>query len=168
MLGPESGFTIGFSLLRPRSRGSVRLASADPGAAPLIDPGFLTDERDVAGMLAGLRLAREIGGSDAMARWRKEEVLPGPAGETLDGQRDFLRHSIGTYFHGVGTCRMGTDPGAVTDLQLRLRGIDGLRVVDASVMPSVPGANTNATALAIAERAAALITGRQRLETASA
>ncbi|WP_127353823.1 GMC family oxidoreductase [Actinacidiphila soli] len=74
MLGPESGFTIGFSLLRPRSRGSVRLASADPGAAPLVDPGFLTDERDVAGMLAGLRLAREIGGSDAMARWRKEEV----------------------------------------------------------------------------------------------
>jgi choline dehydrogenase len=162
MLGPESGFTIGFSLLRPRSRGSVRLASADPGAAPLIDPGFLTDERDVAGMLAGLRLAREIGGSDAMARWRKEEVLPGPAGETLDGQRDYLRHSVGTYFHGVGTCRMGTDPGAVTDLQLRLHGIDGLRVVDASVMPSVPGANTNATALAIAERAAALMTGRER------
>lgn len=166
MLAPESSFTIAFSLLRPHSRGSVRLASADPGAAPLIDPGFLTDERDVAGMLAGLRLAREIGGSVAMARWRKEEVLPGPAGDTLDGQRDFLRHSIGTYFHGVGTCKMGTDPAAVTDPRLRLRGIDGLRVVDASVMPSVPGANTNATALAIAERAAALITGRERLAAA--
>lgn len=161
MSGPENGYTIEFSLLRPRSRGSVRLSSNDPYGAPLIDPAFLTDQRDVSGMLTGLRLARAIGGSDAMAGWRGEEVLPGPTGDTPERQRDFLRHSVGTYFHGVGTCAMGEAPTAVTDTDLRVRGVDGLRVVDASVMPSIPGANTNATVLAIAERAAERITGHR-------
>jgi choline dehydrogenase len=157
MQGPRNGFTIRFATLNPYSRGSVRLAPGDPAAAPLIDPGFLTDERDVAGMLAGLRLAREIGGAQAMAEWRKEEVLPGAA-STAARQHDFLRRSVGTYYHAVGTCKMGTDTAAVTDPQLRVRGIDGLRVADASVMPSLPAANPNATVLAIAERTADLIT----------
>jgi choline dehydrogenase len=160
MQGPRNGFTFRFSLLNPHSRGSVRLAPGDPGAAPLIDPGLLADERDVDGMLAGLRLAREIGGTQAMAGWRKEEVLPGAAVRTAAQQHDFLRRSVGTYFHPVGTCRMGTDPAAVTDLQLRVHGIGGLRVADASVMPSIPAANTNATVLAIAERTADLITAQ--------
>jgi choline dehydrogenase len=160
MQGPRNGYTISFALLGPYSRGSVRLASSDPGIAPLIDPGLLTDQRDMDGMLAALRLAREIGGARAMAKWRQEEVLPGAAVTTADRQCDYLRRSTGTYYHPVGTCRIGTDPAAVTDPQLRVHGIGGLRVADASVMPSIPAANTNATVLAIAERAADLIADR--------
>ncbi|HEY0803689.1 MAG TPA: GMC oxidoreductase, partial [Pseudonocardiaceae bacterium] len=158
--GPQYGYTISFALLSPHSRGSVRLASGDPGVAPLIDPGFLTDERDVAGMLAGLRLAREIGGAPAMAAWRQDEVLPGAGVSTAGQERDYLRRNVGTYGHSVGTCRMGIDPAAVIDPRLQVHGIDGLRVADASVMPSLPAANPNATVLAIAERAADLITGQ--------
>jgi choline dehydrogenase len=160
MQGPHNGYTIAFSLLSPYSRGSVRLAASDPDIAPLIDPGFLTDPRDVDSMLAGFRLAREIGRAHAMAAWRQEEVLPGAAVTTADQLLDFIRRSIGTYNHAVGTCRIGTDPASVTDPQLRVHGIGGLRVADASVMPSIPAANTNATVLAIAERAADLIADR--------
>jgi choline dehydrogenase len=160
MHAPHHGYTIAFSLLSPHSRGSVRLAASDPDTAPLIDPGFLTDPRDIDSMLAGLRLAREIGQAQAMTAWRQEEVLPGAAVTTTDQLRNYLRRSVGTYNHPVGTCRIGTDPGAVTDPQLRVHGIDGLRVADASIMPSIPAANTNATVLAIAERAADLITDR--------
>ena len=159
MQGPPNGYTIEFALLSPYSRGSVRLASHNPDIAPLIDPGFLTDPRDIDGMLAGLRLARQIGQAPALATWRQNEALPGAAVTTTAQQRDFLRRSVGAYWHPVGTCRIGTDPAAVTDPQLRVHGLDGLRVADASVMPSIPAGNTNATVLAIAERAADLITG---------
>jgi choline dehydrogenase len=160
MHGPRNGYTILFALLNPDSRGSVRLACAEPAAAPLIDPGLLADQRDVDAMTAGLRLTREIGEAQALAPWREEEALPGAAVTTAAGQRDYLRRGTGAYWHPVGTCRMGTDPAAVTDPELRVHGISGLRVVDASVMPSLPGANTNATVLAIAERAADLITAQ--------
>jgi choline dehydrogenase len=110
-------------------------------------------------MLTALRLTREIGAAPALAEWRKEEALPGPTVYTEAQERDYLRRSTGTYNHPVGTCRLGVDERAVTDLELRVRGIDRLRVADASVMPSIPGANTNATVLAIAERAAAMIRG---------
>jgi choline dehydrogenase len=156
---PREGFTIAFSALRPHSRGSVILASDDPEAAPVIDPGLLTDERDMRTMLTALRLSREIGAAPALAEWRREEVHPGSMVRTEAQERDYLRRSTGTYNHPVGTCRLGNDERAVTDLELRVRGIDGLRVADASVMPSIPGANTNATVLAIAERAAAMIRG---------
>jgi choline dehydrogenase len=160
MPGPQNGYTISFALLNPHSRGSVRLTSADPGGPPLIDPGFLADERDVDAMIAGLQLTREIGGAQALAPWRQEEALPGAAVTTAGQQRDFLRRATGAYWHPTGTCRIGTDPASVTDPQLRVHGINGLRVADASVMPSIPAANTNATVLAIAERAADLITGQ--------
>jgi choline dehydrogenase len=160
MLG-HSGFTIGFALLAPRSRGTVTLASADPGTAPQIDPGLLSDYRDVEDMLAGLLLARAVGTSPALAPWRTQEVFPGAAVQTGDQLQ--RAGNIGTYFHPVGTCRLGTGPDAVVDLQLRVHGVDGLRVVDASVMPSLPAANTNATVLAIAERAAAIITGHEHV-----
>jgi choline dehydrogenase len=156
---PAQGYTIAFSALRPHSRGSVAIASADPDVPPRIDPGLLTDERDMRTMLGGLQLAREIGEAQALAEWRKEEARPGSAVRTEAQQRSYLRHSTGSYSHPVGTCRLGT----VTDLELRVRGVDGLRVADASVMPSIPGANTNAPTLAIAERAAAIIAGRDRL-----
>ncbi len=155
--GAESGYTIEFSMLRPHSRGSVRLSSRKPTAAPLIDPAFLTDERDVTGMLDAMRLARQLGQTAALGKWRKKELLPGPAIFSDAEMRAYLRRSLGTYWHPAGTCAMGSSPDAVVGLDLKVRGVDGLRVADASVMPSVPGANLNATVLAIAERAADII-----------
>jgi choline dehydrogenase len=154
---PEHGYTIAYSMLRPHSRGSVRLASADPAAAPLIDPAFLTDQRDVEFMVRAARAARELGQAHALQGWRNDEVVPGPRVTSDQDLATYLRQSISTYFHAVGTCRMGADPDAVTDNDLRVHGIDGLRIADASVMPSLPSANTNATVLAIAEKAADLI-----------
>ena len=155
--GPANGYTIAFTVLHPHSRGSVRLASANPTAAPVIDPNFLGDDRDMVAMLTALGMARGIGRSPALDEWRDEEALPGPDVHDESELRDYLRRDADPYFHPVGTCRIGTDAAAVVDPQLRVRGIDGLRVVDASVMPSIVGANTNATVLAIAERAATLV-----------
>jgi choline dehydrogenase len=141
----------------PRSRGSVRLASAEPGSPPLIDPNYYADPRDLHAFAAGLRAAREIGRAAALDKWRGEEVLPGPDVDDEASLRAYLRRNLSTYAHPGGTCRIGTDAGAVVDTDLRVRGISGLRVADASVMPAAPSANTNATVYAIAERAAGLI-----------
>ena len=157
LTGPDAGYTIAFTTLHPHSRGSVRLADADPSSAPLIDPNYFGDDRDMDKMLTALRVAREIGSSPAFDDWRAGEALPGPDVQDPAGLRDYLRHDTDPYNHSVGTCRIGTDPAAVTDPQLRVHGIDGLRVADASVMPAIPGANTHAAVLAIAERAATLI-----------
>ncbi len=157
MSGPATGYTIAFTTLHPHSRGSVRLADTDPASAPLIDPNYLGDDRDMAAMLTVLRVARQIGASPAFDDWRAEEALPGPGVHDETELRDYLRHDTEPYYHAVGTCRIGTDPAAVVDPQLRVRGVDRLRVADASVMPTIPGANTHAAVLAIAERAAALI-----------
>jgi choline dehydrogenase len=155
---PAAGFTRVASAMAPDSRGTVRLASADPQAAPLIDPGFLRDGRDLNRMAAGLALIRQATASAAFAAAFPDaaEVWPGPG----DGLRDYIRRTLTSYHHPSGTCRMGTDPGAVVDPALRVRGVTGLRVADASVIPVIPNANTNATVLAIAEKAADLITGR--------
>jgi choline dehydrogenase len=155
--GPAAGYTIAFTTLQPHSRGSVRLADSDPASAPLIDPNYFGDDRDMAAMLTALRVAREIGASTAFDDWRAEEALPGPNAHDETELCDYLRHDTDPYCHPVGTCRIGTDPAAVVDPKLRVHGIDGLRVADASVMPTIPGANTHAAVLAIAERAAALI-----------
>jgi choline dehydrogenase len=113
-------------------------------------------------MLAGLRVARAVGGSRAMASWRVGEVFPGAA--VHDGEQLRRSGSVGTYFHPVGTCKIGTDAVAVVDPRLRVHGVEGLRVADASVMPSLPAGNTNATVLAIAERAAAILAGEDRAQ----
>ncbi|MEU3183058.1 GMC family oxidoreductase N-terminal domain-containing protein [Streptomyces sp. NPDC006923] len=157
--GPDSGYTIAFSAMNPRSRGSVRLASADAGVPPLVDPNYLGDDADFGTMTTGLRIAREIGRSAALSSWRGKEALPGPGVRSADDDsvRAYLRESLLPYFHYTSTCRIGTDATAVVDTDLRVRGIGGLRVADASVMPSLVSANTNATVYAIAERAAALI-----------
>jgi choline dehydrogenase len=154
---PEHGYAIAYSMLRPHSRGSVRLASPEPAVAPLIDPAFLTDKRDVEFMVRAARAARELGETHALKAWRNEEVVPGPRVTSDEELAAYLRQSISTYFHAVGTCRMGTGPTAVTDSDLRVHGLARLRIADASVMPSLPSANSNATVLAIAERAADLI-----------
>ena len=159
MPGAEAGYSILFSLMTPSSRGSVRLASADPSVPPLIDPHYLEDPTDVTRMVAGLRLAREIGETVALKPLRDEELFPGPDARTDDQLRDYVAKTLTTYFHPVGTCRIGTDESSVVDPDLRVHGITGLRVADASVMPSLVSGNTNAAVLAIAERAAHLITG---------
>jgi choline dehydrogenase-like flavoprotein len=155
--GRGEGYEIAVALMVPFSRGSVRLASAVPGAAPLIDPRYYTDSRDVDAVAAGLRLARELGQMPAFAPWRGEEWEPGADMRRKEDLRTYVRESASSYFHYAGTCRIGTDSDAVVDSELRVHGLRGLRVADASVMPSPVSANLNATVYAIAERAAQLI-----------
>jgi len=159
---PAGGFALVASAVAPGSRGSVRLASADPRDAPLIDPGFLTEPGDLDRLEAGLGMIRHATAGTAFTRLGVTEALPGP-GTRADGLRAWIRRTVGSYYHPAGTCQIGPRPddGAVTDPDLRVHGIDGLRIADASVMPLIPNAHPNATVLAIAERAADLITGRQ-------
>ena len=160
---PEAGYALAASVVAPASRGTVQLAAADPQTAPLINPGFLRDRRDLDRLEAGLAIIRQAAASLAfLSQVRAAETWPGPRVTTSAGLRDYIRGTVGSYWHPAGTCRMGpdTDPGAVVDPQLRVRGVAGLRVADASVMPVIPNAPLNATVLAIAEKAASLITGR--------
>ena len=156
---PEQSYTITVAAMAPYSKGSVRLASSDAGVPPAVDPNYLGDSRDITTMAAGLRLAREIGQADAFTDWRGAELHPGPDVDNDDAVRDYLHESLMVYFHYTGTCRIGNDEMAVVDTDLRVRGVAGLRVADASVMPSIPSANTIATVYAIAERAASLLKG---------
>ncbi len=157
------GMSCGARQQRPESRGHVRLRSADPMAAPLVQPNYLTDARDQAVLLAALKLARQLMASRAMAAYFEGEILPGPQVASDDELLDFARQRGSTAYHLAGTCKMGpdSDPMAVVDATLKVRGVQGLRVVDASVMPQVPSANTLAGALMVAEKAADLIRGRE-------
>jgi choline dehydrogenase-like flavoprotein len=146
-------------LVGPASRGTVRLRSTSLGDKPLIDPAYLAEEADVEAMVRGTKLARELASAAAFDPWRGEEVLPGESVQTDAELEDFVRHAAGSYFHPVGTCRMGVGPDAVVDPSLRVRGLEGLRVADASVMPSIVSANTNTAAMIIGERAADLLRG---------
>jgi choline dehydrogenase len=161
--GPSNGYTVAFSVMTPVSRGTLRLASADPTQAPRIDPNYLAEPEDLRRMLIGFKRAREIGAASALSGWRGRQVLPEPNVEDEAPARDYLARSTGPYFHLVGTCAIGH----VVDPQLRVCGIDGLRVADASVMPSIVSANTNATTVMIAERAAALIADNADTATAA-
>lgn len=157
-LKATNGYSILSGVMRPQSRGSVRIVSADPKATPLIDPNYLAVEQDMIALKAATNLAREIGNSDAYKDIRKAELLPGrTVADNPAAYRDFLRKSVSTYFHPVGTAKMGTDRMAVVDPQLRVRGIAGLRVADASVMPRITTTNTNAPSFLIGWRAAKMI-----------
>jgi choline dehydrogenase len=159
---PAGGFALVASAVAPDSRGSVRVASASPLDAPLIDPGLLREPRDVERLEAGLAMIRRAAAGSAFARLGVTEVHPGP--EVLGGElRAWTRRTVSSYYHPAGTCRIGpgTDQGAVVDPELRVHGITGLRVADASVTPVIPNAHPNATVLAIAERAAGLIAGQR-------
>ena len=157
---PEEGmgFSIGATQLRPESRGRITLASDDPFDDPVIDPRYLTDERDMEVLLAGLKEAREIANASALDEYRGEEIWPGEDVQTDAEMREHIRETCHTVYHPVGTCKMGDDDMAVVDDSLRVHGVDGLRVVDASVMPTLVGGNTNAPTIAIAEKAADLVT----------
>jgi choline dehydrogenase-like flavoprotein len=154
---PQGGVTLNSAYLRPRSRGTVRLASADPLAAPLIDPNYWADPHDREMSIRGLKLAREIMRQDALKPYVLAERLPGPDVQTDADYFNYACAHAKTDHHPAGTCRMGADPHAVVDPQLRFNGIAGLRVVDASIMPSVVSSNTNAATIMIAEKAADMI-----------
>lgn len=148
--------------LRPHSRGAVRLAGPDPLAAPLIDPRYLSDPRDLATTIAGAKLTRALMMAPALAPHRDREMHGVHDGMTDAEWEAHIRARADTIYHPVGTCRMGSDAGAVTDPELRVRGVPGLRVIDASVMPTLVSGNTNAPTIMIAERAAALIRADRR------
>jgi choline dehydrogenase len=157
-----SGCTLNSYTLRPRARGSVRLANADPVAKPLVDPNFLGDPYDVATSVEGVKISREIMRQSALGRYVKREHFPGDALRTDAEVEDYARRYGRTSYHPVGTCRMGGDDRSVVDPQLRVRGVDGLRIADSSVMPRLVSSNTNAPSIMIGEKAARLILGNRR------
>ena len=154
---PWSGCTFSVCQLRPESRGEVHIESRDPLAPPTIQPRYLSAELDRKVALAGIRFARRLAGADALKPYLVEEYRPGASVRTDEELLQFAREYGATIFHPVGTCRMGSDGGAVVDHRLRVRGIDGLRVVDASIMPTLVSGNTNAPTVMIAEKASDMI-----------
>jgi choline dehydrogenase len=156
-LETEPGVSVGCWQMRPASRGSVHIASADAGKAPVIDPCYLSEDLDRRTLVEGLRMARQLFEQPALREFVVQETVPGPEARDDAALLAYARANGGTVYHGVGTCRMGEDEGAVVDPDLRVRGVPGLRVVDASVMPQITSTNTNATVLMLAERAADLI-----------
>lgn len=161
----KNGYRLGAGPMRPESRGTVRLASSNPNDAPLIDPNYLATEHDRFVMREGLKLGRELLAQSAFKDFHQREDLPGIDVQT-DAELDaFIREDASSAYHPCGTARMGADGDerAVVDLELKVRGIDGLRIVDASVIPAVPSANINACVFMIAEKSADLILGRTPL-----
>lgn len=162
------GHSCHICLLRPRSRGSLRLASKDPADAPLIDPDFLADRDDMDRMLRGFHIMRGILAQPALADFGGKEFATSAAAQTDLQIEQFIRDHADTIYHPVGTCRMGPGSDAVVDAELRVHGLQGLRVVDASIMPRVVGGNTNAPVMMIAEKAADMIKAAAALPTGAA
>jgi choline dehydrogenase len=154
---PDEAITLTVAVGMPKSRGSIALRSADPDAAPVIRAGYFEDARDMDVMLEGIRLARALGESRAYAGLRGEMQLPASRDVSSDALRAFVRRTADTIFHPVGTCRMGADARSVVDPSLRVRGVDGLWVADASIMPELVNAQTHAACLMIGARAADLV-----------
>ncbi|MCW8088177.1 GMC family oxidoreductase [Sabulicella glaciei] len=158
---PErEGFTVTIRQGRPSSHGTVRLRSSDPRAAPLIAPRYLSNPADLPVLLRGIRRIRHVLLGPVLAPHIEREMVPGPEGDEDAGLIESIRAVSNTTHHFVGTCRMGGDPDSVVDPELRLRGVDGLRVADASIMPAHINGNTNAATIMIAEKAASMIAAR--------
>jgi len=169
----ERVFSLLIGLVEVGSRGQLWLRTADPRHKPAIDPAYLSDPSDIEPLAVGVRMAREFAAAGPLGKACRDELAPGPDVRTDAQVREFIRRDLSTLYHPVGTCAMGGDSllaasklTSVVDPELRVRGVERLRVVDASVMPVVPRGNTNAPTIAIAERAADLITGRAPLEPA--
>jgi choline dehydrogenase len=156
----REGFMASANVSRPRSRGRVTLASRDPLQAPLIDPNYLADPEDLRTARDALRIARKLIAQSAFDEFRSAEYAPGADVQSDAALNAYIRANAMSIYHPVGTCRMGTDPMAVVDSQLRVHGVEGLSVVDASVIPSLVSGNTNAATMMVAERAADLINAR--------
>ena len=158
MLGPAQGFSLMAGLVRPASRGSVHVTSTDPQTAPSIDPGVLTAGEDLDRLVAAVQLCREIGVQHPLLDgWGSEEIYPASFGATGKQLRDYIRETVTTYHHQSGTCAMGAPATGVVDSRLRVHGVAGLHVADASIMPTIVTGNTNAPVAMIAERAAEFI-----------
>jgi choline dehydrogenase len=153
----EHAYSFGPTLVRPQSAGYIRLRSSNPLDSPGIHANYFSDPRDLDMMVEGVKMARRIGAARAFAKYRGRELYPGNQVQSDDAIRGFIRKMVETLYHPVGTCKMGNDPAAVVDSDLRVHGVEGLRVVDASIMPSVPGGNTNAPTIMVAEKAADMI-----------
>jgi choline dehydrogenase len=151
------GFSLSPVHLRPEGRGSVRLASPDPLAAPRIRLAYLSTAYDIEAMLFGMRLARKIASQPSLRPYVVDEVLPGPMVRGDEAMTEDLRQRGVSNLHPVGSCRMGHGPDAAVDPRLRVHGVAGLRVIDASIMPQVVGGNTNAPAIMIGEKGAAML-----------
>jgi choline dehydrogenase len=154
---PSQTLAVAFAFTQPQSRGSIELASADPLAPPLIRAGYFDSPADMAAMVEGIAIARALAHAKALAPWRGSALDPGHEASSPTDLAAFVRRSSETFFHPAGTCRMGGDGSAVVDHELRVRGVDGLRVADASIMPVVVNAPLNAACVMIGERAAASI-----------
>ena len=162
-LDPFPAFTASVCNLRPQSRGDVRITAADPATPPAIRPNYLADAQDLAVAIAAVRITRRIVGQPALAAYRPAEIRPGPACESDDELAKAVGAISTSIFHPVGTAAMGTGPRAVVDPQLRVHGVDRLRVIDASVMPTITSGNTNAPTMMIAEKGAAMVLASGRL-----
>jgi len=156
---PSGGITLNAAYMRPKSRGTVKLKSSNPADHPLIDPNYWQEPIDLTCGLKGLRMAREILRQPALRPFLAGEALPGPQAQTDGDLFEYCCRNAKTQHHPVGTCKMGVDPMAVVDPELRVHGIDGLRVCDSSIMPRINSSNTNAPTIMIGERAADLIRG---------
>ena len=156
-LDPHPGFTFGLKVLQPRSVGALHIRSADPLEQAGMDPRYLSHEADVQLFLEGMRFARRIAQMPALKPLVVRETRPGPEIQDDAGLLDYMKETIQTSWHMVGTCRMGMDEGAVVDPQLKVRGIDGLRVIDSSVFPTIPSSNTNIPTIATGEKGAELL-----------
>lgn len=151
------GFSIGCFQLRPASRGHVHVKSADPHAHPLIDPRYLSEDEDRLDVVASVRLARQVASQQPLADFIVRETRPSVQARSDEELLAYVKRSASTSFHPVGTCRMGTDSMAVVDAQLKVHGIDALRVIDSSVMPTLPASNTNSPSIMIGEKGADLV-----------
>jgi choline dehydrogenase len=156
-LAPEHGFAAHVWLVRPESRGEIRLASAKPSAPPIIDQNYLSSESDLIGLRRAIRITRSLIAQPAFDDLRGEELSPGKNVQTDDEIDAFIRAQAFADYHTSGTCKMGSDAMSVVDDRLRVRGVDGLRIADASIMPTLVGGNTNMAAIMIGEKAADLI-----------
>ena len=156
-LEKDPGMTCAVCQLRPESTGSIHIQSADAAEAPAIRPNFLSEEVDRAALIEGIRVARRVADAPSLARYVERELYPGEATQSDDEILEFCRRTGSTVFHPVGTCRMGGDANAVVDERLRVHGVAGLRVADASVMPTLVSGNTNAPTIMIGEKGAAMI-----------
>lgn len=156
-LDEDPGFSVGFFQLRPESRGSVHVCSSDPHRDPAIDPRYLAEESDRHAIVEAFRLARNVLSQSSIAPYIEHETRPGLNVTADDELLAYIKQSGQTSFHPIGTCKMGIDDLAVVDPSLRVHGISSLRVVDSSIMPTMPSSNTNAASIMIGEKAADLM-----------
>jgi choline dehydrogenase-like flavoprotein len=155
--GDRAGITFELVVLQPKSRGWVRLADSDPTSMPLINPNFMGEDDDLKAAVGAVRAIRKVMAQKSLAPVITEEIAPGPSIQSDAEIGEWVKGAVTTMFHPVGTCRMGQDARAVVDARLRVRGIEGLRVIDASIMPHITSGNTNAPTQALARHATAML-----------